>query len=160
MARYGKSLNIWVYVVIAVTPLIIVIGVFMSGLVKIAEYNEFIRDLNNSTLFAMKNDSLCAEYNGEYTRVTPKNADLIFQEIVSSGYIFLRENIDDSEYISLDFGNGDKLCLYINNEESLVLQYMQQGKRKKEYLTSKITRLITFEHLISEEWGNSPWEDN
>lgn len=160
MTRYGKSLNIWVYVAIAVMPMVLVIAVFVNGIVKIANYKEFIRDLDDSTLFAMKNNSLRAEYNGVSTRVTPENADIIFQEIVSSGYIFLKEEIDESEYICLEYGNGDKLWIYSNDKESIVMRFVQPGEKDKAYLSNIISRLITFEHLISTEWGNHPWEDN
>ena len=160
MARYGKSLNIWAYVAIAVIPMILVIAVFVNGIIKIADYKEFIRDLDNSTLSAMKNNNLRAEYNGVSTRVTPENADIIFQEIVSSGYIFLKEEIDDSEYTYLDYSNGDELWIYRNDEESIIMRFVQPGEKDKIYLSNKITRLITFKHLISIEWGNTHWEDN
>ena len=160
MARYGKSLNIWVYVAIAVMPMVLVIAIFVNGIVKIADYKEFIRDLDESTLFAMKNNSLRAEYNGSYTRVTPENADIIFQEIVSSGYLFLKEEIDETNCICLDYGNGDELWLYRNDEESIIMRFVQPDEKDKVYLSNIISRLTTFEHLISTEWGNASWEDN
>ncbi len=160
MARYGKSLNIWVYVAIAVIPMILVIAVFVNGIIKIADYKEFIRDLDNSTLSAMKNNNLRAEHNGVSTRVTPENADIIFQEIVSSGYLFLKEEIDETNCICLDYGNGDELWLYRNDEESIIMRFVQPDEKDKVYLSNIISRLITFEHLVSTEWGNASWEDN
>lgn len=160
MARYGKSTSIWVYIVIAVVPMILVIAVFVNGLIKIADYKQFIIDLDNSFIYSMNNNSLRAEYNGIPTRINRENADLIFQEVSFSGYIFVKDEIKKPNPILLDFGNGDKLWLFKVNEESLIMTYIPANGKEKEYLTSKVSRLVTYEYLISEEWGNVLWEDN
>lgn len=160
MARYGKSTSIWVYLTIAVIPMILVIAVFVNGIIKITKYKEFIIDLDNSFIYSMDNNSLRAEYNGVSTRVNKENADLVFQEVSFSGYMFVKDEVKKPEYVFFDFGNGDELWLYLIDEESIIMRYVQPNKKDKEYLSNRVTRLITFEHLISTEWGNIIWEDN
>ncbi len=160
MARYGKPMTIWVYVAIATIPMILVISIFVNGLIKIADYKQFIMNLDNSFIYSMDNNSLRAEYNGVSTRVNYENADLIFQEVSFSGYLFIKDEEEKPEHILLDFGNGDELWLFYDSKESIIMRYVQPGKKDKAYLSRRITRLLTFEQLIDIEWGNSPWEDN
>lgn len=157
MVLFRKGIPIWVYLIIAITPMVLVIGVFVNGLIQIADYKEFIRDLDDSIVYSMDNNSLRAEINGFSTRISRNNADLIFQEIYSSDYIFIKEETAKPKNILLDFGNGDKLWIHYYNPESLIYQYLRSDGREKEYLTKKITRFITFERLISTDRGNTIW---
>jgi len=88
------------------------------------------------------------------------NADLIFQEVSFSGYLFIKDEIKKPDYVFFDFGNGDELWIYRNDKESIIMRYVQPNKKDKEYLSKRVTRLITFEHLISEEWDNELWDNN
>ena len=58
----------------------------------------------------------------------------------------------------LDFGNGDMMWLYKQDITTVVVWYIYADGDRKDYITTEITRMITFERLISEEWGNSLWE--
>ncbi len=159
MVLLRKGIPIWALLIIVVTPMIILIGAFTIGLVKIADYKEFIRDLDNSIVYGIENDSIRAKFNGVSTRVSHVNADLIFQEVISSGYIFIREEKEKPKNIFLDFGNGGKMWIHYFNPETLIYRYIGPNGKEKKYLTNKITRFITFERLISTDWKNSPWDE-
>jgi len=160
MVLFRKGFPIWAYLVIAIVPIVVVVSIITSQTIKMAEYKEFIIELDNSFVYSMDNDSLRAEYNGVSTRVNKKNADLIFQEVHSSGFFIIKDEVEKPKYILLDFGNGDKLWLHHHDEESVIMQYVPVVGKEKKYLTSGITQIITFERLISTGWGNTPWEDN
>jgi len=160
MVLFRKGLPLWIYVVIAVLPIVLVVGNFSIGIIQIQYYKEFIRELNESVVYGMENDSFRAECKGVSTRVTPGNADLIFQKISSRDYINYRNEEMGEEFIFLDFGNDTKMWLYQNSELSLIIRYVPSNAKEKIFITKRPARLVTYENLVSTEWGNFLWNEN
>lgn len=157
MRLFKRGIPIWVYVIIAVLPIVIVVSVFTHGLFTISQYKKMIIDMDNSFVYGMHNDSIRAEYNGSVTRVNDANADLIFQELHFCNYIIPKDEKETGTPIYIEFGDGSRLWVTYQTEESIMYRYINTNGVEKQYLSKYITLFSTFEKLTSIDWGNEPW---
>jgi hypothetical protein len=121
-------------------------------------YKQFTESLYQSALYGIEHEYLRAVYQGVSTKLSEKNALQVFSAIVSSRFLNHKTDYDKTDEMILDFGNGDRMWLYKQDSTTVVICYINADGDRKDYITTEITRMITFERLISEEWGNSLWE--
>lgn len=153
-----RESKLWIWIVVALLPFLVLASLIIHSYRVGSGYKQFTEDLYQSILYGIENNCLRAEYQGESTKLSEKNALHVFSAIASSRFINHKEDYDKTDEMILDFGNGDRMWLYKQDSTTVVICYFYGDGDRRDYITTEITRMITFEKLISEEWGNSLWE--
>ena len=157
--KHGLYHRLWVYILIALIPFCFVAGLIVSGAIVGAKYKDSQENLWASFSYGIDNDCLRADYQGASTKITQKNAELIYSTISSSRYVFYKKEILSDADIRISFGNGDKLYLYTHDNVTMLIRYVRSDGDENIFKTKEITRLITFERLISIGRGNIPIDE-
>lgn len=156
MAWRESKLRIWIAV--ALLPFLVTALLIIHGYRVGRGYKQFTEDLYQSTLYGIEHDCLRADYQGVSTKLSEKNALHVFSAIATSRFISHKKDFDTTDEMILDFGNGERMWLYKQASTTVVICYIYADGDRKDFITTEITRMITFERLISEEFGNSLWE--
>ena len=153
-----RESKLWIWIAVALLPFLVLVSLIIHSYRVGSGYKQFTENLYQSTMYGVENDCLRAEYQGESTKLSEKNALHVFSAIASSRFKNHKNDYDKTDEMTLDFGNGDRMWLYKQDSTTVVICYIYADGDRKDYITTEITRMITFEKLISEEWGNSLWE--
>ncbi len=157
--KNGLYHRLWVYLLIAIVPFIVVAAIITNGFIVGKSYRDFTTDLYQSIKDGTSANSIRAVYNGESTRITEDNAFNIASAIDLSRFKFYRKKFDAIDEMYLDFGNGDTMWLYKIDSETMIIKYIYANGDTKVFSTTEITRMVTFERMVSVEWGNEIWID-
>lgn len=156
MARRRSKL--WILITVALVPFIIAALIIINLVIISNGYKQFTEDLYQSFQYGVENECLRAEYQGEATKVTEENASHVFFSISSSHFVTYKEDYETTDKMLFDFGNGDMMWLYKQDSSTVVIHYIYADGVEKVYITTEVITMITFERLISVEWGNNLWE--
>lgn len=157
--KLGYYRKLWLCILIVLVPFIIVSGLVISGSIIGKGYEQFTTDLYQSVKDGVEAGSLRVEYNGESTRLTEKNAFNVVSSITSSRFKNYKKDIEITGEMFFDFGNGDSMWLYSYDNTTMLIKYTYADGEIRTYITTEITRMVTFERLVSIEWGNSLWNE-
>lgn len=157
--KHGMYHRLWIFLLIALVPFIIIAAIIANGFIVSKSYKDFTAYLYQSIEDGISANSLKAVYNGESTRLTEDNGSHIVSEINLSRFKFYRKEFDAIDEMYFDFGNGDTMWLYKINGETIIIKYIYANEDAKVFITTEITRMVTFERLVSVEWGNEIWTD-
>ena len=156
MVKYKKT-RLWVYVTLAVIPLVLFVGGMIYSAIFMNIFKDYILDFGQSVDYATDNDCMRAELNGVSTRVTAENADEIFLGIFDAGYYEYLDEAPTGDYLLLDFGDGNIMKIFYKDAESIIVDFIPLEGKEIIYSTRQVCRFVTFERLVSLQWGNEVW---
>jgi hypothetical protein len=155
--KHGLYHRLWLYLMIAIIPLVLAVGLITYSTIVVKQYKEFMNEVYFSFDIGIENNSIRADYNEQSTRLTEKNADSINSLIQSGRPTKYKEELNDNANILLDFGNGNQLLIYQYNNETVIFRLIKSEGYDKAYISTDVVRLIDFERLISLDFGNNLW---
>ena len=91
--KHGLYHNLWIYILIVLIPVIFVAGIVVSSSIVGPKYKEAQETLWASISYGIDNDCLRADYQGESTKLTQKNAENVYSTIITSRYVFYKKEI-------------------------------------------------------------------
>lgn len=102
-----KDWKLWIWLTVAVLPILAFIVVFIFGAQSINNEKNYYNNLEYSFDYAVSNDCLHAYHNDIATKISSRNADFLLLEIRNGDYFIFNRDIEELDGIKLDFGNGD-----------------------------------------------------
>lgn len=157
MAR--RKSKLWIYIAVAVSLLGYMIFMIANVYIVRNQLRQFAIDYSDSIQYGIENDCLRVEYDGEVTRLIAKNANSLFKSVANSNYAKFKKKYEAKNGMFIDFGNGDTMWLYPYDNESVIYHFVYASGKERTYITRESTRMVTFERLVSLEWGNEPWNN-
>lgn len=154
MVKVRKKSTLWIIVTAACIPIAIFIVVLTMGIINISIAKGFAVEITDDFRYAEENDSMQAVYKDVQTRVTADNAESIASEMNLARFMKYKGEIESSEYIEIRFGNGNILFVYSFEDRGVIYRYSRPGEKDIVLTNIEISRFITYERLVSTEWGN------
>jgi len=145
--------KLWIYITVAVIPIIIFVFALTVSITKSLEYKDFLNSLRLDFAYATDNNSMTVKHNEIVTKIIEENIYYIEREIFTGKHYYIKEEPQIEEVILLEFGNGSDLKICKSNLSGVILIYNLSGKVLT-FQTSETVRYVTFERLTSEEWDN------
>lgn len=155
--KHGYYHNLWLSITIAVIPFIAVTLMIINSVIVGNGYKQFTIDLYQSVKNGIETDSLRAEYNGVSTRLSEDNAFNVANTIDISRFVNYRKKYEITDEMFFDFSDGNRMWLYTYDDERMLIRFIYEDGEEKTYITKEITKMVTFERLVSADRGNSVW---
>lgn len=151
--------KLWIYILIAVVPFVIFIGSLAAVLSSRYEYVNYKNSLAASFMYSDDAPPM-AEYRGHRMLITRRSTEDLHLAVLNCGFAHEEEALPDGERFVISFADGSQLTLVAIDDRTVVFDYLSREGEHFIYRSYEVSRMVTFERLISEDWGNTPLDQH